>query len=373
MTTEMFGSPFGFQSYDQDMSRLGQEASVTRLHNANAAAQEQETVAAKKQTEVLQQLAGGQSQGGGASGTELMWQQANALMRAGLTKSGSDLANKASEIDLRAQQALTSETTAQLHQIDAHKKMLEEISGLSATVTDDPSRQAALGIWLKRNPGITPPRELTQPYNPAVFDTIRWGTAEGLKLIEQQRKQVEDTRQEAARKETARHALALEEAARTLNEIRTKREERLSKADGKPISLPGDVLVQTAMDMLTKDAVGDMPSDQKRMLALDLAARAKAIVRGNASMTYAQAFTQAKAEAEQSGLLRVTPGTEIPFVGEVGRKGTYKSPSLVTEAAKALPLPTSKGDLVKGQTYNTAKGPATWTGTGFKAIPVSED
>lgn len=372
MTTEMFGSPFGFQSYDQDMSRLGQEAAVTRLHNANAGAAEQATAESQRQAQVLSQLAAGQPSDGALTGTALMWRQSDALIAAGLTKSGSDLANRASEIDLRRQQGLTSATQAQLHEFDLHKKALEEISSIAATVTDDTSRQTALGLWQKRNPGVVPPVELTQPYNPATFDTIRWGTAEGLKVIEQKRKQVEDDSQAIARTEGERHARAMEDAAKTLNEIRRQREERLGKADGKPISLPGDTLVQTAMDMLTKDSVGDMPTDQKRMLALDLATRAKALVRASPSTTYAQAFVQAKSEAEKKGLLKVTPKTVLGF--EYGKEGTYKSSApgdSASPAAKPVPLPTSKGDLKTGTIYDTAKGPAVWTGTGFKAAPAA--
>ena len=65
-------------------------------------------------------------------------------------------------------------------------------------------------------------------------------------------------------------------------------------------------------------------------------------------------------KTERAGLLKqVSAGAGVPQGGTGA--GAAAAPG-------ALPMPTSKADLQKGQVYNTSRGPARWNGTAFEAV-----
>lgn len=382
MTTEMYGAPFGVQSYYKDQDQRLVNQSLARVHNANAAKLEQEV---SSQAELQKQMAmlGGQGPetADGAPPTfEQLTEQARAqsqkLLQLGRGKEAMDLAKDAAQTLQSVQTAATSQATEKLQMLRGQAQLFEQTANLVAGINSPQDLLQAQNIWASRYPGQPLPQEL-RTYNPRAIESLRMMSAQGRDAL-----RVMIQEEEAASKQSDRDSSAAFRKFREgyLNDVmdfRRKREERLAKEGNTRVSAPGPTEVEMAQTLLGQKFQNFKAGD-KAVAAYDIAARAKPIWKNNKGVDMSSAMAQVIEEMTQSGELSIyepealIPGTtkslgKMPFANKETR---YKDVGRVATNPLPIDKTVDPKTLKEGHFYRTDKGVYQWKNG--RPVPVSQ-
>lgn len=360
---ELFGFQAGTRLADQDIAALANTQAVTRLHTAHAADLEAQTAERAKMMQVLASTPTADAAGDPlAQVTATLSNQAAALARAGMPLKAGDVAAKAAALTTHAQQTRAAAALEQKRVFDKQQAVLDDLAGLYSGVTDEASFNKAKMIFSARHPDV-PLAEVFQKYDPQVVDTLLTGTKRGLEILKEQRRAADEESKVDNRESMIEFRNWRMKYLKGVEERRSRDSATRAKAAGSKVTDPGapsrSETDQAAL--LVGQAYPNLPSSELTNAAFDVAARARQLRKTNAALDAGTALRQALEEAASDfePLDKTFAGFKFG-----GRETRYKQGL----RDKPADLPTNKGDLVINQTYNTAKGPAKWTGEKFKPV-----
>lgn len=359
--TGLFGTAVGFRQYDEDQAHLAQLAAGTRLATAHAQKYEEDAALAKKQSEILSQVASGMPVEE-KDVANVLEAQAMALARAGMGKQADDLAKGAAEIRLKRQQTLTSGAQGDYRKMQVQRDILNEIDSLVSGVKDQASFDTAKMIFMGRHPGAPLPQELNT-YDPAMIERLSQTTKTGLKQLELKLKQAEaDSRDEHRDAQNDFYKFREKYMNRRLQQA-DEREKRLSKVTGPKAKDVGSPTVGERADARTliSQEFPNLPPAEEDQASFEIASRARQIRKTSPGIDASTALNQALNEARKD--FSVLDKTYLGFKDPFGKKvSAYKA------ADKPIPLPARGTKLTIGQVYQTAQGPGKWNGQGFTKV-----
>lgn len=373
------GTQVGYQT---ELANLGVQRSVARLHSAHAADLESQTAERNLANQVMASMATSATAQPQAPTTppppgsaqldslaNLYGQTAEKLARGGAATTSMKFATEAATLRARTATMLNAEANARLHELDLRQKQLTRTNQLAASITNEQQFRAAQMEYLNENPGQDLP-PIFREYNPALFESIRNGTAEGLKRLDLERKQLKDQAEAEWRKQQDQFRKDREARIERQAEERINLREKNTKAGGG--KAPGVVgfpteKEQTRAGEKIKELYPDLPTKEVDSYSFEVAAKAKALLKNTPGLDADQALERALTETagEISTVDKTYFGFKSPFGGKESHfmKGaSAKQPDL------PQPLPSTKGDLKSGQIYQTTRGPARWNGTVFEKV-----
>ena len=368
MAGEMFGTSVGFQNYQEDQIRQANSDALVRVHNANAAEAESKAAQTQAMQSALAGVGGGESTGDALTDTtNLLARQSAALAKAGLPLQAGKVATEAAGLQLKKQQGMTAAALESYRAAQAKQITYSELNGLLSGVTDKGSFDNAKMIYMSRHPELKEiPKEL-QTYNPALVDHLLNTTREGMRQLELELKQQDFESRDEARKDESRFRDARRVYLDGMLEARKERLKQTAKATGSKINDPGVPTkseTETARDLINKNFT-NLPPEEARLAAFEIAARAKQLRKGNTALDAGAALNMALEESKKAGNFPTLDETFLGF--KTGSKTKYKPAT----TPKPLPLPPRGTPLQIGQTYQTSKGVVKWTGQ--NAVPVEAD
>jgi len=373
MTTEMYGAPFGVQSYYKDQDQRLVNQSLARVHNANAAKLEQEV---SSQAELQKQMAMlGSQEPETADGapptfeqlTEQARVQSQKLLQLGRGKEAMDLAKDAAQTLQSVQTAATSQATEKLQMLRGQAQLFEQTANLVAGINSPQDLLQAQNIWASRYPGQSLPQEL-RTYNPRAIESLRMMSAQGRDAL-----RVMIQEEEAASKQSDRDSSAAFRKFREgyLNDVmdfRRKREERLAKEGNTRVSAPGPTEVEMARTLLGQKFQNFKTGD-KAVAAYDIAARAKPLWKNNKGVDMSSAMADVIEEMTKSGELSIY---EPKLLGVPAGKSETRYKDAGRVATNPLPIDKTVDPktLKEGHFYRTDKGVYQWKNG--RPVPVSQ-
>lgn len=360
--SELYGAPSGITARIQDEHTQA----TTRYNESMAQKLEQEAQAAQRLQQLMQQQGLGQDQVGTVQDPAARLSSlANLAIQSGNVKLGSELADKASQIDLRRQQGDRQLALIEKDEFEMNLKIANGASELAKTATDETS-------WRRANASFEllfgqPSPYAGLPYSPELVQTIQKSLTKAAEQLTAEYREKEHKRKLAHDKEveqTARSNLGLRE-----QELRLKRERetRLAKNGGsklKPAGMPGKSEIVVAERLL--ENLG-FEGAELEDAATDIAQEARRLWKANPAITPQEAMAQVVLQKQQSG--DIVPGRKSQILSldpKFGRSGKAFSP------LRPAPAPTSPKDLVVGQYYTTQRGIAKWTGKAFTPAKVPQ-
>jgi hypothetical protein len=438
MTTELFGVSAGQRMAAEDQARGDLQAAMTQLHLENAAAQRMQTAQSLQAQQVLRALASGQGtdagttmqgienpsagqptlstaqalamganspgdvgmlpgqappqgQGGPPPAQQIAAQTmqqfakqgqladyydraAQALAKAGLAQQSEAYAKTAAELRFKQQQVLTEGAQAEFRRREVLTANLSEINALASGVTDEASFNRAKMIWMSNHPGQPIPVQF-QVYDPAMIEGVKKGTKEGLEKLKLEKEQADAAAnlankqsQDALRQERIKYLKIQEEKA---NDAATK----AGKAGSTNIASPQPADIAQAASRIKADHP-DLPADEMRQAAFNVAAAAKALQKqgidaGTAlDQAYAAEAGNFAPVAKASNWFDEVKST-IGMEANPGTRTGYKRGAQGPAAAASAPLPLpAPEDRKVGTTYTVPAGKykgkqGVWTGQGL--------
>jgi hypothetical protein len=383
MAGELFGFAAGSRLYDEDQADLALRAAHTRLYNAQAGAAEDKAAQGKQAQALLARLGSGQDPSFMGppevpDTVSILNKQAQALAAAGLPNEAAKVAKGAADITLKGQQEETSAARKRYLEAQVAKQTLSEVNALASGITDEASFNRARMNFMANHPEARALPPVFQRYDQAAVDQLVASTAEGLKRIEVELRAEDVGSKVAARESQAEFRKTRAGYMQEVLRLRREREANRAKAAGDKVKDPGSPVgseVSQARNLIRKEIEGgdSLPPEELSEAAFNVASRARQLRKAHAGLDAGEAMRQALEEAR--GDFETVAKTFLGF--ERGKEARYRQPKT---ADKPVALPPDRKSLVVGQVYNTAKGPAKWTGQNFvaaspasRAAPLPED
>ena len=386
MPSEMYGMPIGEQAFaemarTQAQTRLfdaqaEQQPALKRFHEAQATKWESENAQREKMATLMQQYMQGGTPGGAAPGpggnvvsmADALDTMAQAAAGAGMVDEAGKIASQAALIRGRADQAAAARARQASSEALANQRRLQTMEGFLRGAVDERTWQQG-NLAYEVSTGEPSPF-MDMPYSPELVKRLTQSVISAKDENQQRITADEYASRDEHRRNVDAHNKAIEALRKRTAEVAERREARLAKAGGKPVTSPTKGEIDNAMLMINKE-FGDMAVEDIGLAAAQVASRARAIRRSNpaidSTMALQMAYNESKEGGDfQEGAPRTIAGFEIP--------GTKTKPRFVgagKTAATALTLPEDKR-LTKGRYYLTKFGPALWDGQQFSVADPAE-
>ncbi len=306
------------------------------------------------------------------SPAETFSQLADLAAKSGLATKAEALSKTAAYLRAREAQTNSAMITARLNSIKAIREQARLTGQAFGGVTDQQSFDDANALYEFQTGQPSPYKGV--PYSPELIDTINSQAMSAKERADEEEKRL--TRQGLTDYRGSRLAQIDEQnrLRRLRMQLAQQREERLAKAGGgKGVASPTSSEIGQARGLIKRE-FPNLPSEDLRDSAFDLASEAKALRRANPALDASTAIAQAYSAARQRGdFAHVRSG-----VMGVGAKDAYASGK---SSANPLSLPMTEekgstrvntGALKVGHFYISPTGViGQWTGKGFKVPDAS--
>ena len=301
-----------------------------------------------------------------------LYKAAQIAFSAGSVKKGTEFLTKASTIDHQDNLDRMEQQRLNYYQAKTNLEDLQRLSGFYGTVKSQEDLDRANEAYQQVYPNQPLPAFARLPYDPTRLAGFLASQQTQQERIQAKLRERDQTLREEEIEARRRREKATDEAKARRDELQRQRDERKAKEAGKP--KPSELEVKDgeieAARRIIKDTIfqGDVPpefADTVRNGALAIAARAKALLRGNDGLDKHAAYMQA---VEESLKENEWPEAELPAKSGWGSlvgnkvKGKRFQPKTarggaaadIWAAPKAVPLDRK---FEEGVVYNTPRGP----------------
>lgn len=363
------------QDAQQAMLRAAQTQhalATARDQNAQAAQREAEAEGERRMAAAMAKL--GKDDGGlpGENNVNTPLTPAGQLAKMSQLAFDSGLASKgakyAGEAALaRAREASQEYRAAEVEKVklETSHKELEHTSRLFSGVVDQGTFDRANALYAMQFGQQSP--VAGQPYSRELVDRIQSYSSTQLERTRARMAEIDTASKVANRNSSIDFRNARKLLIEAQIDLAKAREERLAKVGGKDtvMGIPSPNERRAASRLLSSEfpALGK-EADDLNLQSDQLAARARALMKGNKALTDDQARRQALGEMRPD-LTKLNDS--FSTMGKISKLFGGKKDS---GPAGPLALPPNRSELKSGATYQTARGPAIWNGKGF-SLPTA--
>lgn len=298
----------------------------------------------------------------------VLTRDANAYLKAGAVKKGTDLLKAAADINQKQSAAAARGIQAQAAKEKADIANAQKIATMLGNVTNEEEWNSVKDLMRQMSPESRAAVDKLGAYSPEKAAGLQRAMTswKDRKMAENAEKRT--SIYEQIKDNQAKRDAAAAENAKERNQIQKNREERLAKQGGrvgqKAAGLPTKAELADAGNQLKNFNITADESD-----VMEIAQEARIRVRNNPGVTPSMATAQVIQERIRKG--DIQPGKVEPGM----LWGTNKTPGQIFSPTKPQQLPSASKpeDLVKGQYYQSPKGVVKYLGDKKFAVVGGED
>lgn len=375
MTTEMFGTPLGFRTYDEDQAKLAQmsaatqhQQALTRLNDTQASTMLRKQTNEDRLMEALGKTGQGpQGAAGGAAGLSLAEQmeaqlqgvvrQAGVYSAVGQTETAAKILQQAGSATSAVAAARAAEARQKGSALDTEIKKLRLVQERLTGVNGPQSHAEAL-LALQADPlmaGEEIPPALRQ-YNPAALKAFLSGSPAEIRKRELRLKIEDEARKQGDSESLRSLRKAQKEVAVKRADAYVARTERTAKAGPISVGTPSRGELDAVRGSLRQLGI-KLETDVADAAAQTLAEQARKLWKNNYGYTPDMARARVIQEAVDRGELQVNSWSKDTYTPKPG------------SVSRPVPLPGSTDKLTKGQYYQAPSGAvAKWLGDRWEKV-----